>query len=106
MTSNETANTINVGLQGSIHIKECEDKSQPVTIVEDVKLNIKGKQWIPSKHEILKSSTVGKPSIDYSFISEACFGHITIFPLKCEYLNKEDYKNILESRPLILYFPY
>ena len=63
--------------------------------------NIKGKQLIPTKYEIMKSSTFGKPSIDHSFTSEACFEHVTIFILKSGFLHKNDNEKLLESHPLI-----
>ena len=103
MTSNDTITDMTCNLQNSINIRDCKDEKQQVVVAKEVKINIKGKQQIPSKHDILKSSTVGKPSPDHSFTSEACFEHIIIFLLKSEYLNEEDHRTILASHPLILH---
>ena len=103
MTSNETIKDKNFNLQNSINIKECKEEKEQVVVAKEIKLNIKGKQQIPLKHDILKSSTVGKPSRDHSFTSEACFEHIVIFLLKSEYLNEEDHRIVLASHPLILH---
>ena len=102
ITSNETITDMDGNLQNNVNIRDCKEEKQQDVVVKEVK-NIKGKQNIPSKHDILKSSTVGKPSTDHSFTSEACFEHIIIFLLKSEYLNEEDHRNILASHPLFLH---
>ena len=91
---------MNTTLNNSINIKECINESIPVTVTENIESDIKGKQNFPSKHEVLKSSTFGKPSIDHSFTSEACFEHIMIFLLKSGYISKPEHTNLLESHPL------
>ena len=102
ITSNETITDMNGNLQNNVNIRDCKEEKQQDVVVKEVK-NIKGKQNIPSKHDILKSSTIGKPSANHSFTSEACFEHIIIFLLKSEYFNKEGHKNIPERHPLILH---
>ena len=84
MTSNETTNSVYFDLQKGMNIEKCTEEIQQITVAEEIKLNVKGKQKIPSKHDILKSSMVGKPSKDHSFTSEACFEHIIICLLKSE----------------------
>ena len=91
----------NNDLEKSINIKECVKEIHLDTVTENMNKNIKGKQLIPTKYEIMKSSTFGKPSIDHSFTSEACFEHVTIFILKSQFLHKLDNDNLLESHPLI-----
>ena len=55
----------------------------------------KGKYKIPSKYNILKNSTFGKPSLDHSFTCEACFDHVLIFILKRKYLSESILRNCL-----------
>ena len=80
ITSNETITDMDGNLQNNVNIRDCKEEKQQDVVVKELK-NIKGKQNIPSKHDILKSSTVGKPSKNHSFTSEACFEHIIIFLL-------------------------
>ena len=54
MTSNDTITDMTCNLQNSINIRDCKDEKQQVVVAKEVKINIKGKQQIPSKHDILK----------------------------------------------------
>ena len=47
---------------------------------------------IPSRHEIMETSTFGKTSKDHSFTSEACFEHTLIFVLKGGFLADTEQK--------------
>ena len=47
---------------------------------------------IPSRHEIIETSTFGKTSKDHSFTSEACFKHTLIFILKSGFLADTEQK--------------
>ena len=93
-----------MSLENSIDINECDKETKIEQITEEIKFDIKGKhQQIPSRHDILKSSLVGKSSRDHSFTSEACFEHTVIFLLKTGYLNGIDQRSFLQSHPLILH---
>ena len=48
----------------------------------------------------MKASKFGKPSMDHSFTSEACFEHVMIFILKSEYISRSDQDSLLNSHPL------
>ena len=52
-------------------------------------INIKGKTYIPSKNELVKSSKFEKLSKNHSFTVEACFEHTLIYILKSEYLEEK-----------------
>ena len=95
ITSDCTANMTNKELKNSVNIKECATKIYLDTVTDNINKNIKGKQHIPTKHEIMKSSTFGKPSIEHSFTSEAYFEHVTIFILKSGFLHKNDNEKLL-----------
>lgn len=91
----------NNDLKKSINIKECVKEIHTDTVTENMNKNIKGKQHIPTKYDIMKSFTFGKPSIDHSFTGKVCFEHVIIFILKREFLHKLDNENLLGSHPLI-----
>ena len=88
-------------LKDSVDIKDCSEEATHLEVVtKKIDLNIKGKQHhIPSRHEIMKASKFGKPSIDHSFTSEACFEHVMIFILKSEYISRSDQDSLLNSLP-------
>ena len=84
-------------------MKDCSKKAYLDVVTENIILDIKGKQHIPSRYEINKSSTFGKPSIDHLFTSEACFEHVLIFILKSGYVQKPDKDILLDSHLLFKY---
>ena len=53
MTSNETTNSVYFDLQKGMNIEKCTEEIQQITVAEEIRLNIEGKQKIPSKYEIL-----------------------------------------------------
>ena len=55
---------------------------------------------LPSKHQILKNTKFGKPSLNHSFKSEASFEHTIIFLLKSKYLSDQEEGSLLECHPL------
>ena len=59
-----------------------------------------GKINIPTKLQVLQDSAFGKPSLQHSFTSQACFEHTLIFLLKNNFLDDSDTMNLLSSHPL------
>ena len=73
-----------------------EDDNKRNTIIIDNK----GKKLISSKHVLTKNSMFGKPSLDHTFTSEACFEHVLIFILKNKYLSIQDKHTLFSTQPL------
>ena len=73
-----------------------EDDNMKNTITIDNK----GKKQIYSKHVLTKNSKFGKPSLDHTFTSEACFEHVLIFILKNKYLSNQDKHALFKVHPL------
>ena len=69
--------------------KELNSKSTP-----------SGKQCIPSRFEILKTSGFGKPDSSHSFTSEACFEHTLLHLLKSDFLSPQDEETVFCCHPL------
>ena len=66
------------------------------------KINI-GKIVIPTRYDVMRTSRFGKPSLDHSFTSEACFEHILIHILKTDVLSLCDTEALLSCHPLFLH---
>ena len=64
------------------------------------KINILGKQCIPSCFDILKTVGFENPDSDHSFTSEACFEHTLLHLLKSNYLLPQDSKAVIQYYPL------
>ena len=73
-----------------------EDDNMKNTITIDNK----GKKHIYSRHVLTKNSKFGKPSLDHTFTSEACFEHVLIFILKHKYLSNQDKHALFSVHPL------
>ena len=59
-----------------------------------------GKQYIPTRFEIFKTSNFGKPSLIYKFTSEACFEHVLVYLLKSDYFSPHYQRTLLLYHPL------
>ena len=59
-----------------------------------------GKLIKPTKSQIFKQSSFGKPDLDHSFTSEASFDHIVIHLLKNDLLSSQDKYSLLDYHPL------
>ena len=59
ITSDCIANMINKDLKDSIHVEYYATEINLDTVTENINENIKGEQHIPTKNEIMKSSTFG-----------------------------------------------
>jgi len=66
------------------------------------KVNI-GKIVVPTRYDVMRTSRFGKPSLDHSFTSEACFEHILIHILKTDFLSLCDTEALLSYHPLFLH---
>ena len=86
--------------KGAITSRIEEDNKRNTTIIDN-----KGKKLIPSKHVLIKNSNFGKPCLDHTFTSEACFEHVLIFILKSKYLPNQD-KHVLFSTHPLFYNPH
>ena len=61
---------------------------------------LKGKKYQMSRHDIMKKSKFGKPSLSHTFTSEATFEHVLIFLLRSGYLPSQDENLLLDTHPL------
>ena len=66
------------------------------------KFNI-GKIIIPTRYDVMRTSRFGKPNLDRSFTSEACFGQILIHILKTDVLSLCDTEALLSCHHLFLH---
>ena len=62
-----------------------------------------GKPLIPPRYDIMRNSHFGRPDIDHSFTSEACFEHNLIHLLKVDILSQSDSETLLSCHPLFLH---
>ena len=62
-----------------------------------------GKIVVPTRYDVMRTSRFGKPSLDHSFTSEACFEHILIHILKTDVLSLCDTEALLSCHPLFLH---
>ena len=87
----------------SFNINTITTHAQMISKEFNFKSNALGKQCIPYRFNILKTSGFGKSDSDHSFTSGACFEHILLHPLKSNYLSPQDNKTILRCHPLFKY---
>ena len=59
-----------------------------------------GKQCIPSRFDLLKTSGFVKPNSDHSFTSEACFEYTLLHLLKINFLSPQNTKTVLRCHLL------
>ena len=72
-------NPIDHSMKNKIYNKEV---SYSGIMMDEISSNKKGKNIVPSRYDVIKSSKFGKLSADHSFTSEACIEHVMIFMLK------------------------